>query len=345
VRRGAPLLVQCMNELSLNGNLGFGHPRVACRPDSAWYRDGALGFSAQNTYKGLAGFILATDPFDSGDENSADPRASRLPSGPFDIPLMFSDKEFDSTLNRTLAWDPFERDAFLGSFDTVNGAVQPILRVARRKVRFRLLDAGPSRTYDLRWSNGRPFILIASDGEFLETALETKALRLGVGQMRDVVVDFTPVPLGSEILLESGTRRLMKVVVDRDAPDPSRVPVKLRDPLAVPPDLPTRTFVVENPRGAWTVNGQAFDLERPQARVKRGTQEIWVIRNQSQDRRHPIEFRSGPFRVLSQREELLPGDELRLLATFGNATGRFVLPCANAVHADQGLMIGWEVGR
>ena len=161
----------------------------------------------------------------------------------------------------------------------------------------------------------------------------------------DVVVDFTPVPLGSEILLESGTRRLMKVVVDRDAPDPSRVPVKLRDPLAVPPDLPTRTFVVENPRGAWTVNGQAFDLERPQARVKRGTQEIWVIRNQSQDRRHPIEFRSGPFRVLSQREELLPGDELRLLATFGNATGRFVLPCANAVHADQGLMIGWEVGR
>ena len=384
VRRGERVVVRCVNELPADANAGVGHPWTSCRlesasvegvgfpgdfckpgqarehrlvfpeggPSTGWIHDARLGFSAQNTYKGLAGFLIATDSFDSGNENDPDPRASRLPSGPYDVPLLLADKEVDTTLDRALAWDPFERDGFLGSLDTVNGVVQPVLRVARRKYRFRLLDAGPTRPYELRWSNGRPFILLGGDDGFLDAPRELPTLRLAVGQRRDVVVDFSAVSLGTEMVLQSGPRRLMKVVVERDAPDPSRVPPQFRPRPAVPAGLPTRTFVIENPRGAWTVNGEAFHLDRPHARLKKGSAEIWVVKNRSQDRRHPVEIRPGPFRILArngqpvppdQSNELLPGDELQMLVTAGDAAGRYVLPCSNAVHEDQGLMIRWDV--
>jgi FtsP/CotA-like multicopper oxidase with cupredoxin domain len=133
------------------------------------------------------------------------------------------------------------------------------------------------------------------------------------------------------------------------------VPARLRPAEPVPPDLPLRTFEIDNPRGAWTVNGRTFDLEHPHARVKRGATEIWVVKNQTQDRRHPIFFVPGPFRILSRNGlpvspgsadrslDLLPGDELRLLMRCGDAPGRFVLPCANRVHEDHGLIIRWDV--
>ncbi|HEV3028466.1 MAG TPA: hypothetical protein VG457_12890, partial [Planctomycetota bacterium] len=180
VRRDESFVLRSVNELPGSGNSGFGHPWTVCRlefvalasesagfpqdfckpggyrdhhvvaprgaagpgesPVTGWYHDGRQGFGAQNTYKGLAGFILATDSFDSGNEKDPDPRASRLPSGPCDIPLLLADKDFDATLNHALIWNPFDLGAFAGTYDTVNGAVQPYLRVARRKYRFRLLN-------------------------------------------------------------------------------------------------------------------------------------------------------------------------------------------------------------
>lgn len=384
VRREEPVVVRCTNALPAAGNSGFGHPWTSCRidagslagfgfpgdlckpgearnhplripgdgPSTGWYSDAPMGFAAQNVAKGLAGVIVASDPFDSGNENDPDSRASRLPSGACDVPLLLADREFDARLGHAPAWDPFERHGVPGSVDTVNGAVQPVLQVARRKYRFRLLNAGPSRNYDLSWTNGRPFILLGDEAGFLEAPREIESVFVAVGQRRDVVVDFSAVPLGSEMFLESARRRILKIVVDRDAPDPSRVPEKLPPSRPVPPDLPVRTFVIENPRGGWTVNGQAFDLARPHARLKRGAVEIWVVRHQGDDRRRPLFLRTGPFRILSRNGvpvrpgrsiDLLPGDELRLLVAVGDAIGRYVLPGADRVDEDQGLAIRWDV--
>jgi hypothetical protein len=229
------VVVRCSNLLPSDGTPGFGHPWTSCRvdtgapegigfpgdfckpgqtrehrlrfseqgPSTGWYSDARLGFAAQNVARGLAGFVVASDPFDSGDETDSDPRAWRLPSGPCDLPLMFADRDFDASLNHAPAWDLFERDRFVGATDTVNGAVQPVLRVARRKYRFRLLDAGPSRAYDLRWSSGLPFILLGGEGGFLEAPREIASVFLAVGQRRDVVVDFAAVPLGTALILEA----------------------------------------------------------------------------------------------------------------------------------------------
>jgi hypothetical protein len=52
-----------------------------------WYHDHRVDFTAQNVYKGLAGFYLLFNQFDTGDETTG----FRLPSFPnFDIPMMFN---------------------------------------------------------------------------------------------------------------------------------------------------------------------------------------------------------------------------------------------------------------
>jgi FtsP/CotA-like multicopper oxidase with cupredoxin domain len=383
LRRGEPAVVRCFNQLPAGGNGGFGRPWTACRfglpsgpagfplhvtppgrftdqdlaaprSGTGWYVDGSPGFSAPNTYKGLAGLVEVRDAFDSGNENDGSPAASRLPSGAFDVPLLLSDKQFDVTLDHALSWDAFDVDATPRDYSTVNGAVQPYFRVARRKYRFRLLNLGPSRFYDLALSSRQAFVQIGGEGGLLDAPKRCVELRLGPGRQIDVVVDFFGVALGSEVLLENRQpqedgrgpidrplsperdRRMMKFIVDRDAPDPSRLPERLEGGPAASSEttLPTRTFVLENRRGAWTVNGNFYDLDRVDAQVKPGGSEIWILKNASKDWTHPLP--DGP-------SDLSPGSEVRLLLRFGDRPGRYVLPCGNATHADLGMMIQWDV--
>ena len=110
-----------------------------------WYHDHRVDFTSQNVYKGLAGFYLLFDQFDTGDEGTG----FHLPSFPkFDIPMMFADKCFDRRTG-LLFFDLFNLDGILGDKFTVNGKIQPVLHVSPRRYRFRWLDARPSRFADL----------------------------------------------------------------------------------------------------------------------------------------------------------------------------------------------------
>jgi FtsP/CotA-like multicopper oxidase with cupredoxin domain len=381
-RRGATVL-RCFDRLPPDENGGFGRPWTVCRirlpggpagfplqvrspgqfkshdlapmrSGSGCYSDGMPGFSAQNAYKGLAGFVEVRDAFDSGNENDPSPAASRLPSGDFDVPLLLSDRNFDVTLDHALSWDAFEVDGAPGDYSTVNGAVQPYFRVARRKYRFRLLNVGPSRFYEIALGSRQDFRQIGQDGLFLDAPAQRSELRLGPGRLIDVIVDFSEVPLGSEVVLENRRpqenvkgpldrprsperdRRVLKFIVDRDAPDPSRIPARLGgappEPTGSTP--PDRTFVLEYRRGAWTVNGNVYDFDRVDARVKRGASEVWLVRNASKEWTLPIP---------GAAEDLRPGGETRLFLSFGDTPGRFVLPCGNPTQADLGLLIQWDV--
>jgi FtsP/CotA-like multicopper oxidase with cupredoxin domain len=70
-----------------------------------------------------------------------------LPSGPFDIPLAVQDKSFAA--DGSLVYDKEEEDGFLGDKFLVNGAIQPRLRVKKRKYRFRFLNGSNARFYRL----------------------------------------------------------------------------------------------------------------------------------------------------------------------------------------------------
>ena len=115
--------------------MGDGDPNEAL--GSLFYHAHRPDFTAPNVYKGQVGFFRAFDDVDTGDETTG----LRLPSGEFDVPLMFADKAFDA--GGQLFFDPFNIDGILGDKNTVNGVIQPFFRVQRRKYRFRFLIGGP----------------------------------------------------------------------------------------------------------------------------------------------------------------------------------------------------------
>src|SRR5215813_13957650 len=139
-----------------------------------WYHDHRVDFTSQNTYKGLVGFYLLFNKFDTGDETTG----FHLPSFPqFDIPLAFADRVYDPTTG-LLAFDLFNLDGILGDKFLVNGVIQPFLNVQPRRYRFRLLDTGPSRFYEFfltdlnHLSATNSYFLIGSDGNLLPNPIQ-----------------------------------------------------------------------------------------------------------------------------------------------------------------------------
>ncbi len=112
------------------------------------------------------------------------------------------------------------------------------------------------------------------------------AIEVAPGERFDVVVDFSVLPVGSEVTMinQLGTGRMRDVMrfrVARAAPDDSRVPDRLAEvePLVVPAGATRRTF--ELTRGAvgdhagWTINGTSFDPDCSLADIALDTTEVW----------------------------------------------------------------------
>ncbi|HEV2489084.1 MAG TPA: multicopper oxidase domain-containing protein [Candidatus Acidoferrales bacterium] len=174
-----------------------------------WYHDHRVDFTSQNTYKGLLGFYLLFNQFDTGDEGTG----FHLPSFPqFDIPLAFADKVYDPK-SGLLAFDLFNLDGILGDKFLVNGAIQPFLQVEPRRYRFRLLDTGPSRFYQFFLTDlnnlgaNNTFFVIANDGNLLPNPVQVTSVRIGVAERVDIIIDFSKFA-GKTIYLEN---RLLQI--------------------------------------------------------------------------------------------------------------------------------------
>ena len=157
-------------------------------------------------------------------------------------------------------WNP----EFFGNAIVVNGATWPSLDVQRRRYRFRFLNGCNSRFLILRMGNGLPFWQIGNEGGFLPAPIQVPQLLLGPAERADVIVDFTNVPTGTEIILrnlapdepfgggEPGedfepadpetTGQVMRFhVVPATAPDPSTPPSELVLPAIAPLGAATNT--------------------------------------------------------------------------------------------------------
>jgi FtsP/CotA-like multicopper oxidase with cupredoxin domain len=174
-----------------------------------WYHDHRVDFTAQNTYKGLVGFYLLFNQFDTGNETTG----FRLPSFPqFDIPLVFADKVYDPTTG-LLAFDLFNLDGILGDKFLVNGKIQPFFNVQPRRYRFRLLDTGPSRFFQFFLTDPNnlgatnPFWVIANDGNLLPVPVQVQSVRIGVAERVDIIIDFSQFA-GKTIYLENRLNQL-----------------------------------------------------------------------------------------------------------------------------------------
>jgi spore coat protein A, manganese oxidase len=205
------------------------------RATTLWYHDHALGLTRVNVYAGPAGlYLIRGGPSDLAPgalpgpaPAVGDPRNTRY----YEISLMIQDRSFDA--NGSLFYpdnraffeglsvgqlqipfipqdgcggrsdvSPIWNPEFFGNVMVVNGTTWPYLTVEQRRYRFRFLNACDSRFLILQMSaNNLPFWQIGSDGGFLPAPVRLDQLLMGPAERADVIVDFTNVPIGTEIVL------------------------------------------------------------------------------------------------------------------------------------------------
>ncbi len=305
-----------------------------------WYHDHMMDFTAANVYAGLAGFFLFFDEEDSGNENDPNPKAFRLPSGKYDVPLLLHDVRFDQS--GQVVFNKLNTDGLLGDQYTVNRRIQPRFQVERRKYRLRILNGGPSRFYQIFLSSGEdrktlhPFTILTGDGNFLNRPVVAESIYLSVAQRVDVIVDFSQFKVGDHLYLQNRLEQLngrgptgrilvdpgddiMRFdVVERQGPDNSCIPDTLR---AIPPVClnevrQRRTWTFDYRGGMWTVNGKpAAGLGAPDAEIEEGSAEIWTIRNEGKNWSHPIHSHFTEFLLLQVNGRPFKATEIQTRGT------------------------------
>jgi FtsP/CotA-like multicopper oxidase with cupredoxin domain len=196
---------------------------------SFWYHDHREAFTAMNNYLGLNGMYLVYDQKDPGHELNTS-GSLRLPGyyGVTDIPIILTDKIFcatDPAAGRTEMFQEignagpplFEVGAPGGDKWVVNGKIQPKMTVRRRKYRFRFLNTGPAKTWDISLikpdGSVGTMVVVATDANFLQNPIPVDAganaansnsttpgaIRVSVAERYDVIIDFAQFPAGSRV--------------------------------------------------------------------------------------------------------------------------------------------------
>jgi FtsP/CotA-like multicopper oxidase with cupredoxin domain len=267
------------------------------RATTMWYHDHTLGMTRANVYAGPAGFYLMRGGPGDAIVGTLPGPAPALGDPPgrdyFEIPIAIQDRSFTDDgglfypdnraffegLDPSQLQIPFMPDPacggpsdvapiwnpeFFGNTIVANGATWPSLDVQRRRYRFRFLNGCDARFLILRLDDDLPFWQIGNEGGFLPAPVELPELLLGPAERADVIVDFTNVPAGTELILRNlapdepfgggtpgvdftpadpnTTGQVMRFhVVPATAPDPSTPPNQLGLPAIAPLGAATNT--------------------------------------------------------------------------------------------------------
>ncbi|MBC8062772.1 MAG: multicopper oxidase domain-containing protein [Clostridiaceae bacterium] len=291
-------------------------------PTTLWYHDHALGITRLNVLMGLAGFYLLRDP-----KNPLDSNESVLPSKEYEIPIVIQDRSFntDGSFNFPNVGNnpdvhPYWVPEFLGDTIMVNGSVWPNLNVKRRQYRFRLLNGSNARFYNLEFSNKMSFIQIGTDGGYLAKPVELSSLLLAPGERADILVDFSSIDIGTELILNNSanapfpngnlpdpltTGQIMKFTVLASCiTRPTNLPETLNKIPKLSANSKTRTLVLlevagENGPLEALLDGQKWSAPISELPIV-GSTEKWELVNLTMDT-HPIHLHLVQF-LISTRQ-------------------------------------------
>jgi FtsP/CotA-like multicopper oxidase with cupredoxin domain len=295
---------------------------------------------------GLAGAFIIRDDEEDG---------LGLPSGPYEIPLIIRDANFDKAGN--IVYNPTSTGYF-GKSSLVNGIRYPKLNVDRGMYRFRVLNGANSRVLRLALSNGAAFTIIGNDGGLLPAPAVVSEILLGNGERLDLLVDFGALTAGDFVMLRclDAGWDLVKFtgtgILDQSYGTPSTL--STITPL-VGPATPTRRFSFD---GMSKINGLRYDLLRTDFQVPFGVTERWRFVTGG-NAPHPVHVHGASFQVVSRsggRNRVFPWERgwkdtvllldrevVDVLIQFGGYRGHYVLHCHKLEHEDMGMMSNFEV--
>jgi FtsP/CotA-like multicopper oxidase with cupredoxin domain len=358
---------------SAGGSLNYALPIIQ-RAGTYWYHPHPHGLTAHQVFMGLAGLFIVND-----DEEAA----LNLPSGDFEIPLIIQDKHFSGGSLDYSPNEDEVMTGYLGEHIVVNGVHAPFTNVATRWYRMRVLNGSTARVYNLSFSNGLSFYVIGADGGLLAAPEQASSTMLGPGERVDILVNFSSLSVGKEIYLVSSSFskyglngrqdfKIMKFKVDRAENDSFSLPSTLSSIVSIPvsQSLTTRAFDISKTAGSsgegghsgmgkHSINGRIFEMDRVDETVQASSTEIWEFDNLDGDEIHPMHIHGVQFQVLERKGGrnkiiasekgwkdtvlVMPGEKLRVIMTFPNYTGTFVMHCHNLEHEDDGMMMNYRI--
>jgi uncharacterized membrane protein YgcG len=243
---------------------------------------------------------------------------------------MLADKLLDPSTG-LLCFDTFNFKGLLGDVQLVNGVIQPYLNVNSRRYRFRVLNGGPSRFYELfltesaQPDHGHPLLgdrqrrqppAHAHTGHKLPPQ-RGRALRhhhrLQPGQEPDRQPHQSPLgePPGADRRpgadlqrLRRWSGRLLSGVPHRSGGrrrhvNPATHPTFYQLPSVVTPRI-TRNFAFDRDNGQWTVHDKFASCNELRFTVKQNSVENWLISNPRNDWQHPIHVHFEEHQILSR---------------------------------------------
>ncbi len=335
-----------------------------------WYHDHGVHHTSDNVFRGLAAIYRLHDPMEL---------SLPIPQGPYDVPLIIQDTMFAA--DGTLLFDNDFESSVMGDVILVNGRPWPVMRVERRKYRFRILVASVSRSYRLALDSGDPLTVIATDGGLMPVPQPVTQLRAGMAERYEVVIDFAKYPIGRRVVLRNlrqknnidypNTDKVMAFDVVAPASttanntipsslDPNN-PVMLLDPSQA---VAQRTMRLRRKNEHWTINGEVWQdvidsgYRKTFANPGLNDVEIWTIQNLSGGWFHPLHIHLIDFKILDRngqppmphergpKDVVYVGEDetVRVIARFGPQRGRYMVHCHNLVHEDHDMMTQFEVG-
>jgi FtsP/CotA-like multicopper oxidase with cupredoxin domain len=335
-----------------------------------WYHDHGIHHTAENAYMGLAAVYLLGDEVED---------RLPIPKGAYDLPVVITDKMFAA--DGKFMYDDEGHSGLYGDVILVNGAPWPTLKVARRKYRFRILNASLSRGLRLQLSDSSPMTVIGTDGGLMPAPQQTVQLRVGMAERYEVVIDFARYTAGTKIQLRNlgvpnsddfdHTNKIMQFEVTNDPFDPAnnQVPAQLNPNMEVmglkeSDATSTVKLRVHRSNSTWKINDATWDdivtsqYQQVVANPRLGEVQIWEIENTSGGWFHPTHIHLVDFKILSRNGrapfnyEIGPKDvafvgeneTVRAIMRFAGEEGRYMIHCHNLPHEDHDMMTQFRVG-
>lgn len=361
VRKGDTFSAQLVNQLAEPTNIHWhgvlapadmdGHPKDAVaaggskvfsytvqnRAGTYWYHPHPDMAAGKQVYLGMAGFYIVQD---------SEEQALGLPAGDLDVPLLIQDRRLS---NGAPGYSPTMTDmadGYLGDTITVNGVPNAYFEVATGLYRFRLLNGANARIFRLMFDDGRPIVVIATDGGLLDAPVSTDMLWLGPGERAEILVDFSKDALDSSIMLHSmaftpgmaggghaghggggstgvpaqgAELEILRFDVTRSAVSTGqmgRIPNKLVPLEKLDPSTATRTRTFElamregATMGMHTINGKVFDMMRVDEQMPAHATELWEFKSLDDGAIHPMHIHGMQFQVVSRSSGPLNPNDL-----------------------------------
>jgi len=335
------------------------------RAGTYFYHSHVHHFTAEQVYKGHAGFFIIED------ENES---KLGLPSGAFDIPLLIQDRH--SVYKPHFTYSPTNMDVmqgYLGDIPLINGTPEAYFDVQKTLYKFRLLNGSNGRVYKIAFSDNSNFWIIGTDSGLKDEVVETNSFFLSPGERVEILFDFVNYNIGQSINLisqsyngpgnQGNQMNLLRFNIVGNNSSGGVVPSSLPtiNYYSINDKKRTRVFSLSQKMGMGTgrhlINGVSYKIDRIDEIVPHNEIEEWKFINQTMNF-HPMHVHGVMFQVYARNgvtnlppndkgwkdTVLVNGDEtVQALVKFSDYSGQYLIHCHNLEHEDDGMMLNFKV--